>query len=216
VSVTGGQYSDNVRHGIYLNGSVSGEAVRECTLTGVVAIDNDSGNTTTYDGFAFDATAGTCAKNTLTACSARSSDGTTKQRYGVSLTAGCSTNTIAMCELGGNKTGPILDNGTLTEYRQHPNDSIVFSGAAVTLTVANDFVRLDATAGAITQLLPAAASCTGRTYTIKKWDASANAVTVDANGAETIDGALTFVLAAQYKYVTVRSYITGWAVVANN
>jgi parallel beta-helix repeat protein len=217
VSVTGGHYSENTRHGIYLNGSVSGESVRECTITGPVCIDNDSGDTSTYDGIALDATAGTCAKNKIVAAVSRTSSGSTKQRYGVSLTASCSTNTIAHCELGGNKTGPILDNGTLTEYKQHPVDSVVFSGTAVTLTVANDLVRLDASGGAITQNLPTAASSTGRPYTFKKTDASANAVTVTRAGSDTIDGATTFALATQNKYVTLRSNGgTTWSVVANN
>lgn len=74
-------------------------------------------------------------------------------------------------------------------------------------------IRANATAGAITVLTPAAASYPGYAFTVKKVDASGNAVTVDGNGAETIDGAATYALAAQYKAVTIRSNGTNWDIV---
>lgn len=60
-----------------------------------------------------------------------------------------------------------------------------------TLDDTNYTVLCDATSGAITITLPAAASNSGRTYYIKKINTSSNDVTVDANGSETIDGDLT-------------------------
>ena len=70
--------------------------------------------------------------------------------------------------------------------------------------VATDYLLLvDATAGAVTVTLPAAADSDGAYIITKKIDASANAVTVDGNGAETIDGAANIALAAQYDAVTV-------------
>lgn len=72
----------------------------------------------------------------------------------------------------------------------------------------------DATGGAFDVDLPAAASCPGRVYTVKKIDAGANAVTVDGNGAETIDGAATFPLAAQWDSVTIQSNGSAWYVLA--
>lgn len=83
---------------------------------------------------------------------------------------------------------------------------------AYTAVVADGFIRADATAGAITITLPAAALVPGKRYTIKKVDASANAVTIDANGAELIDGALTKVLAAAYSVATIQSNGVGWDV----
>jgi len=50
--------------------------------------------------------------------------------------------------------------------------------------------------------------------TIKKTDASANAVTVDGNGAETIDGSTTVSLAAQWDFITVVSNGTNWIKIA--
>ena len=74
------------------------------------------------------------------------------------------------------------------------------SGAAL----ATDYLILvDATAGAVTVTLPVATASDGAILVVKKFDVSANAVTIDANAAETIDGALTQTLAAQYDTLTL-------------
>ena len=76
------------------------------------------------------------------------------------------------------------------------------------------FLRGNATAGAITVNLPTAVGRAGAMYIVKKSDASANAVTVTPNGAETIDGAATFPLPAQWDAVMVQSDGTNWMVLA--
>ncbi len=72
---------------------------------------------------------------------------------------------------------------------------------AVTLAKNADMVLADATTAAFSVTLPATPS-DGDTYTVKKTDSSANAVTVDGNG-NNIDGAGTYALSAQYNRVTV-------------
>ena len=74
-------------------------------------------------------------------------------------------------------------------------------------------VLVDATSGAVTMTLPAAAAALGMVVSVKKTDASANAVTVDGLGAETIDGAATKVLAAQYNVVTIHCDGATWWIV---
>lgn len=86
--------------------------------------------------------------------------------------------------------------------------------SAVTLTTSSQKYQIvDASSGAITITLPSTTTA-GYEFTIKKIDASANAVTV----AGTIDGAVNFVLASRYKYVTLISTTTAgtWYIVANN
>jgi len=68
----------------------------------------------------------------------------------------------------------------------------------------------NATGGAITINLPAAAGVTSRIYHIKKIDSSANTVTIDGSGAETIDGATTVVLTAQYESRLIVSDGSNW------
>jgi hypothetical protein len=76
--------------------------------------------------------------------------------------------------------------------------------------LAGDVLLCDATGGAFTVTLPAAAGVTGQSISVKKTDASANAVTVDGNGAETIDGAATLALATRYAAVTLWSDGSNW------
>lgn len=82
-----------------------------------------------------------------------------------------------------------------------------------TLTSASDVVLADASGGAYSITLPAVATSTGWTYTVIKTDSSANAVTLDGNASETINGALTYALSSQYAKVTI--YCTGseWLII---
>lgn len=77
-----------------------------------------------------------------------------------------------------------------------------------------DLLLADATAGPVTVNLPAAVENTNRIISVKKWDSSANAVTVDANAAELIDGALTAVLGTQYETVTLACDGLAWFVIS--
>jgi hypothetical protein len=74
----------------------------------------------------------------------------------------------------------------------------------------------DATSGNITINLPAISGRIGRIYIIKKTDASVNTVTIDASGSETIDGITTYVLTAQYKYVTIQCNNAAWFIIGSN
>lgn len=82
-----------------------------------------------------------------------------------------------------------------------------------TITLDDGFVAVDATAGAVTITLPTAAAAAGFEFIVKKIDASANAVTLDGDGAETIDGAATLSLPTQYASAAVLSDGTTWWVV---
>lgn len=65
----------------------------------------------------------------------------------------------------------------------------------------SDVILADATGGAITVNLPDAV--VGDTYRVVKTDASGNAVTLDASGSGTINGATTRALSSQWAGVTV-------------
>lgn len=69
---------------------------------------------------------------------------------------------------------------------------------------------VDATSGPVTVTLPAAADHSGRILNIKKIDASANVVTIDANGAETIDGAANETLSSQWESRKIISNGINW------
>lgn len=70
-------------------------------------------------------------------------------------------------------------------------------------------ILCDCTSNAITVNLQPAIQQVGIVY-IKKTDSSANEVTVDANGSETIDGAGTKTISAQYVTITLISDRNNW------
>ncbi len=81
-------------------------------------------------------------------------------------------------------------------------------------TAALDHVILcDASGGAFTVTLPAASGATGRVYHIKKTDSSTNAVTVDGNASETIDGGTTATIAAQFESIMIVCDGSNWHII---
>ena len=84
---------------------------------------------------------------------------------------------------------------------------------ATTLDLSSRNVFVDASTGALTITLPSALSAEGRYFNIKKIDGTANAVTVDADGSETIDGGVTASLASQYDSLSVISDGAEWFII---
>lgn len=82
---------------------------------------------------------------------------------------------------------------------------------AYTATAADCVISGDATSASFTITLPTAVGITGRIYQIKKIN-SANTVTIDGNGAETIDGATTKDLTTQWSSYTLVSDGANWLV----
>jgi hypothetical protein len=109
---------------------------------------------------------------------------------------------------------------TITATQVNHSNNLGFAGrldantttvTGTTHTAADEHVILvdDDTAGAaVTVTLPTAATA-DTIYHIKKLGSTAN-VTVDGNGAETIDGATTAVLTIQYESITVISDGSAW------
>lgn len=82
--------------------------------------------------------------------------------------------------------------------------------ANYTATSDDDFIPCNATSAGFTITLPPAATVSGRELTIKKTDASFNIVTIDANGSETIDGALTRRLCTQNETIILTCDGSNW------
>lgn len=71
-------------------------------------------------------------------------------------------------------------------------------------------IMADAAGGAVTIALPG--NRLGKQYVIKKTDSSANVVTISAAGGETIDGAASLSITAQWQSYTIMGVAGGWAV----
>lgn len=98
---------------------------------------------------------------------------------------------------------------------RNPFTTAITSDTSVGLTYST--IRVSGASAAVTITLPAAAGVTGYIYRIKRTDTTiANLVTIDANSTETIDGALTKLLFAQYDELTIQSNGTGWDVVGSH
>jgi len=74
-------------------------------------------------------------------------------------------------------------------------------------------ILANASAGAITINLPTAVGIVGREIQILKTDSSSNEITIDGDGAETIDGNITAALISQGNFITIVSDGTNWAVI---
>lgn len=129
-------------------------------------------------------------------------------------TTGTGTKLLADFQVGGVSLASVSNLGVMAA--KNYATTLVTRTTATSLGLASAGVNpCDATTAAFTITLPNANVQTGISYTIKKVDSSANAVTVASSGG-TIDGAATYSLAAQYKYVRVVSNGTNWFIVGSN
>lgn len=133
------------------------------------------------------------------------------------------TNDVGLTHYGLVVRNPKSLNGfgggaTLPTSTLHVVGSLALNITTVSANTTLDYtyytVLVDASGGNRTITLPPAATTPGRIYIIKKIDATANTVTIDANGAETIDGVLTKVINTQWSGYTVQSTGTNQTVLA--
>lgn len=109
----------------------------------------------------------------------------------------------------GSETFFVRANGSLFSAGS-VSSGIATITSTTTLNSTHSTVLVNAATGPVTINLPTAATTTGRQYVIKKIDASANAVTIDPSGTETVDGAATRSISTQYQVVTVQSNGSAW------
>jgi len=115
----------------------------------------------------------------------------------------------------------VTDNGTWNEllgnYRKKGSGLYYFSIKTITADYSpgnEPYILGDATGGNIIVTILLASSIKGAKYTIKKIDSSANIITVYCSGNDTIDGAASVILTAQYQYVTIVSNgVSAWQIV---
>jgi hypothetical protein len=116
--------------------------------------------------------------------------------------------------LTGNLGSTSLRFGTV--YSGGASRGIATKTTAYTASATDYTLLCDATSAAFTISLPAAASFTGQVYVIKKVDSSGNAVSIDPNSTELIDGTSTpLAISTQWQTRTVQSNGTSWFVIGN-
>ena len=105
-----------------------------------------------------------------------------------------------------------------------PDDPIMSASVSVLIQSASlanrdiglteHFTLVDAGAGAVKVFLPPAATAIGRTYVVKKLDASANAVTVSSSAAAEVEGQVASVITGRSGSFSYMSDGTHWHIVA--
>ena len=100
---------------------------------------------------------------------------------------------------------------TLLNTATNSETSAQTTAYTITTSDRNKVITGDASGGAFTVTLPPAATAgDGFKVTVKKIDSSTNAVTIDGDASETIDGQATYALSAQYDSVTILSDGSNW------
>jgi len=112
-----------------------------------------------------------------------------------------------------NSGSPVTTSGTIALTINRDSFTPVNSVSTnTTLDDTYEIVLVDATSGTVTIVLPTAVGITGRKYYVKKIDSSSNLVTIDGNGSETIDDALTQSIGTRYNVFMVVSNGTNWSI----
>lgn len=91
--------------------------------------------------------------------------------------------------------------------------SYVAKSADYTALNTDEFINVDASGAARTITLPTAVGFTNKIFNIRKSDSSGNTVTVNTTSSQTINGALTQVISAQYVVLSVRSDGANWMII---
>lgn len=89
--------------------------------------------------------------------------------------------------------------------------TLPYTAKTGTYTIDNTDCVIDCTTGVFTVTLPTAAGLVGQYFIIK--NSGTGTITIDADGAETIDGVANKILAVQYESMTVISDGTNWKVI---
>jgi hypothetical protein len=109
-------------------------------------------------------------------------------------------------ELPTTKINAILGDLALLYARMAGNRTAIDSGDTPYAIAAGQHVDADAASGAITVNLPDAATAgSGALVQVRRINSGANAVTLDGDGADTINGAATLALNSQWDCYTLMS-----------
>jgi len=104
----------------------------------------------------------------------------------------------------------VFDTNATAEFR-YPDKFTASKTTTYTATGDETIIPCDGTAASFTVTLPTAASAIGKRLAIIKTDSDATKViTLDGNGAETIDGSASLTITNQYESIEVASDGTSW------
>ena len=98
-----------------------------------------------------------------------------------------------------------------TEGSAVASTTLPFTNQTSNYVVDNNDCVVNCTSGTFTVTLPTAVGIEGQYFIIK--NSGTGVITIDGNNVETIDGALSKILAVQYESITLVSNGSNWIVV---
>lgn len=111
--------------------------------------------------------------------------------------------------------GDVNVEGNLSIEQGYTRTNVIEKNGAYTATLADDVIKGDTSGGAFSITLPAAATATGKIYTFIRTGAGGNALTIDGDGVETIDGNATDArMDAEYDSLTIYCDGSEWFIIA--
>lgn len=208
-----------------ITANISGDTTIITTINGNAG-SGASGPTITFTGgttgLDFNATGNTI---TLTGTLVEASGGTGKSSYAKGdLLVASATTTLNRQAVGANGTVLTADSTQATGVRWvNPATAelnvvtIDFTDTPYSVTDTDDVILVNANGGVIAVELPDGSTAQQKVYYIKKIDATANAVNINADAGQTIDGNPTESLAAQYdvRGIVPDNSTGNWSVVSS-
>lgn len=96
------------------------------------------------------------------------------------------------------------------------NQKITSVSTNYTALLSDDLINVDCTSGAVTVTLPAAATSSGKVFSIRKVDQSTNLLTIDPNSTELIGGQSTWQLIGINQVLRIVCDGSGWIITSNS
>ena len=207
IEVVANTIAYNHNHGLLLDDA-------NCTITGNFFLNNSFSSPGTYDDIniahgTFSAAGSIIVGNVI--------DSAASSRYGINYSVSSDTAGVVVANrILNSVTGQVNTAATDTQFiatQPYQTATLVKSVSSNYSIAGNDGIVSMSAAGT-TATLPTAVGINGKQYTVKL--AASGTATVATTSSQTIDGATTYSLSAQYKYVAVVSDGANWQIVANN
>jgi hypothetical protein len=207
IEVVANTIAYNHNHGLLLDDA-------NCTITGNFFLNNSFGSPDTYDDIniahgTYSAAGSIIVGNVI--------DSAATSRYGINYSVSSDTAGVVVANrILNSVTGPVNTAATDTQFiATHPyQTSTRVKSVPSNYSIAGNDGIVSLSAAGTTATLPTAVGINGKQYTVKL--AASGTATVATTSSQTIDGATTYSLSAQYKYVAVVSDGANWQIVANN